>query len=30
MHHAKRSYQDEVLELLKKHEIEYDPKYLWE
>ena len=29
-HHRTRTIQDEYLLLLKKHGIEYDPKYLWE
>ena len=29
-HHDARSYQDEFLALLKKHEIEFDERYLWE
>ncbi len=29
-HHRGRSYQAELLELLKKHEIEYDERYLWD
>ncbi|MFG0260833.1 MAG: IS200/IS605 family transposase [Novipirellula sp. JB048] len=29
-HHRTRTFQDEYLLLLKKHGIEYDPKYLWE
>jgi putative transposase len=28
-HHHTRTFQDEYLELLQKHEIDYDPKYLW-
>ena len=27
-HHAKRSYEDEFLEFLKKYEVEYDPKHV--
>jgi putative transposase len=27
-HHAKRSYEDEFLEFLKKYGVEYDPKYV--
>jgi putative transposase len=26
-HHRKRSFQDEFIEFLDKHEIEYDPRY---
>ncbi len=29
-HHRTRTFQDEYLLLLRKHGIEYDPKYLWE
>jgi len=29
-HHRQRSYQEELIALLKAHEIEYDEKYLWE
>ena len=29
-HHRTRTFQDEYLLLLKRHGIEYDPKYLWE
>jgi REP element-mobilizing transposase RayT len=29
-HHRKTSFKEELLALLKKHEIEYDEKYLWE
>jgi len=29
-HHAKRTFQDEFLKMLKDHEIEFDPKYIWE
>ena len=29
-HHRKVSFQEEFLSFLKKHEIEYDEKYLWE
>lgn len=28
-HHRRRSYQEEYLELLKKAEVEFDPKFLW-
>ncbi|MCE5278800.1 MAG: IS200/IS605 family transposase [Planctomycetaceae bacterium] len=28
-HHHKQTFEEEFLELLKKHEIEYDPKYIW-
>ncbi|GAB5405242.1 MAG: hypothetical protein Aurels2KO_34730 [Aureliella sp.] len=29
-HHRKQSFQDEFLEILKRHEVDYDPKYIWE
>ena len=28
-HHRKQSFQDEYLELLKRSEIDYDPRHLW-
>ncbi|QDS96814.1 IS200/IS605 family transposase [Adhaeretor mobilis] len=28
-HHQKTTFQDEFLAILKKHEIEYDPRYVW-
>jgi putative transposase len=28
-HHRKMTFQEEILALLKKHEIEYDERYLW-
>jgi putative transposase len=28
-HHRKQTYQDEFIALLKKHEIEFDERYLW-
>jgi REP element-mobilizing transposase RayT len=28
-HHRVRTFQDEFLALLKRHDIEYDPRYLW-
>jgi REP-associated tyrosine transposase len=28
-HHRKRTFQEEYLELLRKHEIEYDERYVW-
>ena len=28
-HHSKFSFQEELLALLAKHEIEYDPLYIW-
>ena len=29
-HHRKMSFQDELIRFLKKHEVEYDEKYLWD
>jgi REP element-mobilizing transposase RayT len=29
-HHRKQSFQEEFVELLRRHEIGYDEKYLWE
>ena len=29
-HHARRDFQAEFLELLEKHGVEYDPRYLWD
>ena len=29
-HHAKHSFQDEFREFLRKHEIEWDEKYVWD
>ena len=28
-HHRKKSFEEEFLEFLKKHAIEYDPQYVW-
>jgi putative transposase len=28
-HHRKRNFEEEFLAILKKHGIEYDPKYVW-
>src|ERR1035438_193642 len=28
-HHRKRNFEEEFLAFLKKHSIEYDPKYVW-
>ena len=28
-HHRTRSFEDEFIAFLKKHEIDYDPKYVW-
>lgn len=29
-HHSERSFDDEFLELLRKHQIEFDPRYVFE
>jgi putative transposase len=29
-HHEKRTFKEELITLLKKHEIEYDERYLWD
>ena len=29
-HHRKMSFQDEFIALLRKHNLEYDDRYLWE
>jgi REP element-mobilizing transposase RayT len=29
-HHAKQSFQDELRELLRRHEIEWDERYIWD
>lgn len=29
-HHKTRSFQEEFLELLKKHKVQYDERYLWD
>jgi hypothetical protein len=29
-HHRKVSFQEELIAFLKKHEIKYDERYLWE
>lgn len=29
-HHRVRTFQEEFLELLRRHEIEYDERYLWD
>ena len=29
-HHRKRTFEDEFLEFLERHEINYDPEYLWD
>jgi putative transposase len=29
-HHKKRTFREEVIDLLKEHHLEYDDKYLWD
>lgn len=29
-HHRSKSFQDEYVELLRAHQVEYDPRYLWD
>jgi len=29
-HHRKMTFQEELVALLKKHEIDYDPRYIWD
>jgi len=29
-HHRQETYEDEYIRLLNKHEVEYDPKYVWD
>lgn len=29
-HHRRRTFQDEFIEFLERHGIEYDPRYIWE
>jgi REP element-mobilizing transposase RayT len=28
-HHRRKTYQDEFLSFLKKHDVEYDPRFIW-
>jgi putative transposase len=28
-HHSKRTFEEELLDLLKKHAVSYDPRYIW-
>ena len=28
-HHFERSFKEKLLAFLEKHEIEYDPRYIW-
>ena len=29
-HHLKQTFEDEYLGLLQKHEVEFDPRYVWD
>jgi putative transposase len=29
VHHRKRDFQKEFLAFLKKHDVDYDPRYVW-
>ena len=29
-HHRKQSFQEEFLAMLKRHEVDFDPRYVWE
>ena len=29
-HHRKRTFQEELLEILRTHEVEYDERYIWD
>jgi hypothetical protein len=29
VHHQKRTFKQELIALLKKHEIEYDERFIW-
>ena len=29
VHHQRRNFQTEFIAILKKHDIEYDPRYVW-
>ena len=28
-HHRKKAFQEEYLDFLNRHEIKYDPRYVW-
>lgn len=30
LHHQEQKFKDELLEILEKHDVEYDEKYLWD
>jgi len=30
LHHRKRTFEDEYVELLRRHNVEFDEKYVWE
>ncbi|MGC9343958.1 MAG: hypothetical protein ACP5E3_14745 [Bacteroidales bacterium] len=29
-HHKKKTYKEELIELLKLYDVDYDPRYLWD
>ena len=29
-HHKLKTFQEELIEILQKHGVEYEPKYLWD
>jgi len=29
-HHRRKTYKEELIEFLERHEIEYDEKYMWD
>ena len=29
-HHARETFEDEYIRLLDKHDVEYDPRYVWD
>jgi hypothetical protein len=29
-HHQKRTFQEEFIDFLKRHHVEYDERYLWD
>ena len=29
-HHGKQTFEEEYIQLLERHEVEYDPKYVWD
>ena len=30
VHHRRRTFQEELIELLKRHDVEYDERYIWD